>query len=113
MADQNSHLAERHIGFLGGGSMANALIRGLLHSQTVRPDQIRASDTNPERNEKLAAEYGIETTRDNEALAAWANIVVIEPDLLRLFPDSDAVNRALRSLAEIAERQATGQDGSK
>lgn len=90
MADRDSHLAERHIGFLGGGSMANALIRGLLHSQTVRPDQIRASDTNPERNERLTTEYGIETTRDNEALAAWANIVVIavKPQIVdRVLPD--------------------------
>lgn len=28
------------------------------------------------------------------------NIVFIEPDLHRLFPDSDAVNRALRKYAE-------------
>jgi hypothetical protein len=28
------------------------------------------------------------------------NIVLIEPDLHKLFPDSDAVNRALRKFAE-------------
>ena len=32
------------------------------------------------------------------------NIVVIAPDLLDTFPDSEAVNEALRSLKQIAER---------
>ncbi len=29
------------------------------------------------------------------------NVVVIEPDLEKIFPDHDSVNQALRSLAEI------------
>jgi hypothetical protein len=32
------------------------------------------------------------------------NIVLIAPDLLETFPDSEAVNEALRSLKKIAER---------
>ena len=32
------------------------------------------------------------------------NVVLIEPDLLEVFPDSQAVNDALRSLKQIAER---------
>jgi hypothetical protein len=34
------------------------------------------------------------------------NVVLIEPDLLETFPDSEAVNTALRSLKEIADRTA-------
>ena len=37
--------------------------------------------------------------------AEGANVVVLDPDLARLFGTSDAVNRALRSLAELALRQ--------
>jgi hypothetical protein len=33
-------------------------------------------------------------------------IVVLEPDVAALFPDSRAVNRALRALAEIVKRAA-------
>lgn len=33
------------------------------------------------------------------------NIVVIEPDVAKVFPDHDSVNQALRSLAEIIGRQ--------
>ncbi len=37
--------------------------------------------------------------------AAGTNIVVIEPDVAKIFPDHDSVNQALRSLAEIIKRQ--------
>jgi hypothetical protein len=33
---------------------------------------------------------------------AGTNLVLIEPDLANLFPDSESVNRALRLLAEAA-----------
>lgn len=39
-----------------------------------------------------------------ERLQASSNVVVIDPDVAGLFPNSAAVNAALRSLAEIAER---------
>ena len=32
-----------------------------------------------------------------------SNVVVIEPDLVHLFPDSNSVNRALRVLADAAQ----------
>jgi hypothetical protein len=39
---------------------------------------------------------------------AGTNLVLIEPDLANLFPDSESVNRALRLLAEAA-REATAK----
>ena len=33
------------------------------------------------------------------------NIVVIDPDLVRFFPDHDSVNQALRLLSEIIKKQ--------
>lgn len=40
-------------------------------------------------------------------LKEGANIVVLEPDIAKAFPDSATVNSALRSLLEVA-RLATG-----
>ncbi|MFH0811579.1 MAG: hypothetical protein V2A69_01885 [Pseudomonadota bacterium] len=37
--------------------------------------------------------------------AKGTNIVVIEPDIAKFFPDHDSVNQALRSLTEIIKRQ--------
>nr|CAJ70930.1 conserved hypothetical protein [Candidatus Kuenenia stuttgartiensis] len=33
------------------------------------------------------------------------NVVVIDPDVAKFFPDHDSVNEALRSLTEIIKRQ--------
>jgi len=35
--------------------------------------------------------------------SAGTNLVLIEPELAKLFPDSESVNRALRMLAETAQ----------
>ena len=37
---------------------------------------------------------------------AGTNLVLIEPDLANVFPDTEAVNRALRLLADTAEAAA-------
>ncbi len=37
--------------------------------------------------------------------AHGTNVVVIEPDVAKYFPDHDAVNQALRSLTEIIKQQ--------
>ena len=40
---------------------------------------------------------------------AGTNLVLIEPDLANLFPDSESVNRALRLLADTARAVAAPQ----
>jgi hypothetical protein len=37
--------------------------------------------------------------------AEGSNVVVLDPDVARVFPDSKAVNRALRVLSEAAKKQ--------
>ncbi|MBN1344429.1 MAG: hypothetical protein JXQ73_17200 [Phycisphaerae bacterium] len=37
--------------------------------------------------------------------AEGSNVVVLDPDVARLFPDDESVNRALRALAEVAPRR--------
>jgi len=37
--------------------------------------------------------------------AEGTNVIVIEPDVAKFFPDHDSVNQALRSLAEIIKKQ--------
>ena len=42
-----------------------------------------------------------------ERARAGTNLVLIEPDLSNVFPDTDSVNRALRLLADTAEAAAS------
>jgi pyrroline-5-carboxylate reductase len=74
---EESRMRGRKIGFIGGGNMAGAMIRGLLQSRTVGPEQIRASDVKGDRLTELHQRFGIETTDDNEALSRWADVLVI------------------------------------
>ncbi len=67
----------RKIGFIGGGNMAAALIRGLLQSETMAEGQIRASDVKAERLDEIRAKYGIETSLDNDEIVRFADILVI------------------------------------
>ena len=67
----------RKIGFIGGGNMAAALIRGLLHSATMVADQIRASDVKAARLVEIHEKYAIETSTDNDEIVRWADVIVI------------------------------------
>lgn len=54
-------------------------------------------------------EYNFSGGTRGEYAAAYrqgTNLVVIDPDLAELFPDSAAVNRVLRAVASVARREA-------
>jgi len=48
-----------------------------------------------------------------ERLHVSSNIVILDPEIASLFPNSAAVNAALRSLAEIAKRAKAPQRRSR
>jgi pyrroline-5-carboxylate reductase len=70
-------MKNRKIGMLGAGNMAGAMIRGLLASKSLAPEQIRGSDVRAEHLLELEQKYGIKTHTDNAELLAWANVVVL------------------------------------
>jgi len=41
------------------------------------------------------------------------NLVFLEPDVAKAFPDASAVNEALRVIAKVARRQPGGPRGSR
>ncbi|MDB5799873.1 MAG: hypothetical protein JWL63_812 [Rhodocyclales bacterium] len=63
----------------------------------------------PKKEDDLRAEYRREDfgvmTRGKYAdkVAKSSNVVVIDPQLAKVFPNADAVNGALRGLVEIAK----------
>ncbi len=70
-------MIEGTLGFIGGGNMAGALVKGLLHSGTVSADRITVSDLSAERLAHLHATHGIKTTLDNHALVKDSDVVVL------------------------------------
>jgi hypothetical protein len=61
------------------------------------------------RKDELRREYDLSRLKGGvrgkyyHRATAGMNLVLIEPDLANLFPDSEAVNRALRVLADAAQ----------
>ena len=41
-----------------------------------------------------------------ERFAKGCNVIVLDPDVAQVFPDSESVNKALRALAAIIQNQA-------
>jgi pyrroline-5-carboxylate reductase len=74
------------VGFIGGGNMGEALIRGLLASGLVPPERILAADVRVERLEALARQQGIRTLADNGRLAAEADVLIlaVKPQVMTL-----------------------------
>lgn len=65
------------IGFIGGGNMAEALIKGIINANVYKPENIFASDIRPERLSFLAKEYGVQTLDENLTLAAKVDILLL------------------------------------
>jgi hypothetical protein len=45
--------------------------------------------------------------------SSGTNLVRLDPDVAAFFPDSDAVNEALRTLTELAKKQARQQAAAR
>jgi pyrroline-5-carboxylate reductase len=67
----------KHVGFLGAGNMAGALIKGLLHGTVLPAAQIAASDVKAERLDRLSKQHGIRTMTDNHALVRESDVLVL------------------------------------
>ena len=65
------------IGFIGGGNMAEALIKGIVTAGIYTPENVLISDIRAERLEYLAETYAVGTTESNSELAAKVEIVVL------------------------------------
>lgn len=66
-------------------------------------------EQNSERDPDVLDEYdfsGGVRGKYAERYARGANVVVLDPDVARVFSDSESVNQALRALAEIIRHQS-------
>jgi hypothetical protein len=63
----------------------------------------------PEENDDLQEEYDFKAMKGGvrgkyfQQVAAGSNLVLLDPDVAKAFPTQEAVNKALRMLAEIAK----------
>jgi pyrroline-5-carboxylate reductase len=65
------------IGFIGGGNMAEALVKGLVTSGAVKNADIIVSDALAHRLEHMKSAHGVKTTRDNKELAGKSDLIIL------------------------------------
>jgi pyrroline-5-carboxylate reductase len=66
----------KRIGFIGGGAMGEAFIRGLL-TRGRDPNTIAVSEKNLERLDLLKKNYGIVSFRENRELVRFGEIIIL------------------------------------
>lgn len=64
------------IGFIGGGNMAEALIKGLLKG-AFPPSAVMVSEPNEDRQRLLAERYGVALTAENLEIVKGCDLVVL------------------------------------
>jgi len=96
--EDSSSVAKQHICFYGSGSMAEAIVRGILNQELVPSKQIAMLNrSNKERQQELHMQYGVQTAmqgKTNEQYLQEADIV-----FLAMKPKDAA--EALRSLQPL------------
>jgi len=65
------------IGFIGGGNMAEALIKGMMQGTRYRMQDIIVSEPRAERRKYLEQAYRIKTTESNKEAASSCNIIIL------------------------------------
>ena len=65
------------LAIVGTGRIGEALLRGLLRSSWVRPQQVICTTRRQDRCDELIAEHGVRATTDNRAAVTEADVVLV------------------------------------
>jgi pyrroline-5-carboxylate reductase len=73
----NPLLKSMKIGFIGAGHMTQALVKGMVESNAVRPQNIIISNRTPGKLIKLSELYGVQTREHNEMVVEECDVVIL------------------------------------
>ena len=101
----------KRIGFLGGGNMGEALIRGIVKTGLIPPEQMFVTDVRLERLEELGRTYGVHTLSDNKLLIMRTDVVIlaVKPQILKEVLEEIAPATPGKLLISIAAGVSTGE----
>ena len=65
------------LAFIGGGIMAEAILRGVLDARLAEGGDVCVGEPRAERREYLAQQFGVRSDQDNQVAAQGADLVVL------------------------------------
>lgn len=88
---------DRKIAFLGGGAMAEALIRGIINAGLAGPETLAVSEISDFRRRHLSTTLGIQVFSSNAEAVAFGDILVlaVKPNVIPTVLDE--IGRAVRA----------------
>jgi pyrroline-5-carboxylate reductase len=101
----------KKIGFLGGGNMGEALIRGIVKTAIVPPEDLFVTDVRLDRLEELSRTYGLHTLSDNALLVRRVDVVIlaVKPQILKAVLQEIAPATPGKLLVSIAAGVSTAE----
>ena len=97
---------------MGNCSLSSTLNEAIIFALSARKSRADENDEimkkAPEKNNEMPREYDFsQGVRGKYAqrYARGSNVVVLEPDVAKIFPNAEAVNSSLRSLADVIRRR--------
>jgi pyrroline-5-carboxylate reductase len=104
-------IQDTRVGFVGGGNMGEALVRGLTKTGLVRRGHLLMADVRADRLEDLKRLYGIVVIPDNVTLVRQADVVIlaVKPQVLGAVLDEIAPASSGKLLISVAAGVSTSQ----
>ena len=93
------------LAIIGTGKIGEALLRGLLHAQTMAPAQIICTAHRESRCDELQREHGVKATTDNRAAIDSADVILLalKPQrLLHVIADHGAAFHPGQTVISVA-----------
>jgi pyrroline-5-carboxylate reductase len=70
-------ISQLRVAVLGAGKMGGILLQAFLKQQILRPDQLLATVAHDDRAAALSAQWGVEISTDNLAIAREADVILL------------------------------------
>lgn len=108
-------LNQLRVAVLGAGKMGGILLQGFLKQQMFAPDQLLATVAHEDRAAALSAQWGVEVSTDNLAVARKADIILLGvkpfqmPALLKQIKPALTPQKLLISFAASVKTSAIEQ----
>jgi len=104
-------IREKRVGFVGGGNMGEALLRGLTKTGLMPAEHLMMADVRTERLDELKRLYGVSVVTDNLTLVRRSDVILlaVKPQILGAVLDEIAPATPGKLLISVAAGVSTSE----